>query len=569
MKKTALTLGIVAVLLISMLVTIQCVRLAVANFGPYIPPTISIQCPENGTTYTTENLALTFTCSNAVSDWFIGSPVFTYSFDGNENVTIKGSTTLSELSEGLHEVTVYALFTTGGHVASDPNSPHTTVTVSSHAVFSVKQPPLDAAYSNVEAGNPEFSPKELWNFTVANSTANTVSLRWWEPEVVNGVAYLCNTETYIIPDEPHLYPFDTPLPHDLGTTYAINITSGEELWNFTGTGSFRSLTIIDGVAYMSTSDSTVRNGQSAGATVYALDAVNGTLKWSHHFDGDSRWSKINDNMLYVYFLAPNSPSYVCAVNVNNGSELWRWKTGDNDLLSTGAVGEGAIYFGSYDSRDNHYYAVNATDGVELWRIQIEGEVTGISSVDDGVVYFNSDKASYALNAQNGDQLLDAFNSTKLGVYSVNGTAFRIIGCADDAIYLRSSNGTLVALNLANGEQLWSFDAGGYGSSMISDGVVYYDLGNTLYALDASNGSSLWNCTSSDGSFLTVTKDTAFFAAGNTVYALSVPAVAHPSSSPTPESGQEAFLTPLVAVTLGISVGFVGLGLLVYFKKYKH
>jgi outer membrane protein assembly factor BamB len=415
---------------------------------------------------------------------------------------------------------------------------------------------------NVGTSNSELSPAEVWNFTVANLTANTLNLSWWEPEVANGIAYLCNIETYIIPDEPLLYPFGTPLPHTLGTTYAINLTSGKELWNLTGAGSFRALSIIDGVAYMSTSDSTVFNGQSEGASFYALDAVNGAQKWSLHFDGDSRWSKINDNMLYVYFLAPNSPSYLCAVNMNNGSELWRWKADYNDLLSLAAVGEGAIYFGTYDSKDNHYYAINATNGAELWRIPVEGRVTGISSVDDGVVYFNSDEASYALNAQNGEQLSDAFNSTKLGVYSVNGTAFRIIGYIDDTIYLRSSNGTLVALNVVSGEQLWSYDAGGYGSSIISDGIVYYHLDNTLHALDASNGSSLWNYTNSDQSFLTVAEATAFFAAGNTVYALTVPSVVH--SSPNPPPFPTIWI--LIAVTI---VVVVSTGLLIYFKKRKH
>jgi len=414
---------------------------------------------------------------------------------------------------------------------------------------------------NVGTSNSALSPAELWNFTVANLTANTLSLSWWEPEVANGIAYLCNTETYLIPDEPHLYPSDTPLPHMLGTTYAINITSGKELWNLTGTGSFRSLSIIDGVAYMSTSDSTVFNGQSAGASFYALDAVNGTLEWSVHFDGDSRWSKINDNMLYVYILATNSPSCVCAVNMNNGSELWRWKADYNDLLSLAVVGEGVIYFGSYDSKNNHYYAVNATYGTELWRIPVDGRVTGISSVDDGVVYFNSDKASYALNAQNGEQLSDAFNSTKLGVYSVNGTTFGIIGCIDDTIYLRSSNGTLVALDAVSGEQLWSYDAGGYGSSIISDGVVYYHLGNTLHALDSSNGSSLWKYTNSGWSFLTVAEGTAFFAAGTTVYALNVPSVTDPSSNLPP------FPTTWILIAVTIVV-VVGIGLLIYFRKRK-
>jgi outer membrane protein assembly factor BamB len=418
--------------------------------------------------------------------------------------------------------------------------------------------------NDVETISPELSPEELWNFTVANLTANTLSLSWWEPEVANGIAYLCNTETYTIPDEPHLYSFGTPLPHTLGTTYAINLTSGKELWNLTGAGSFRSLSIIDAVAYMSTSDSTVFNGQSEGASFYALDAVNGTQKWSRHYDGDSRWSKINNDMLYIYFLAPNSPSYVCAVNMNNGSELWRWKADYNDMLSLATVGDGAIYFGSYDSKDNHYYAVNATNGIELWRIPVEGRVPGIPIFDDGVVYFNSDEASYALNAQNGEQLSDASMGNIFGNYSIDEMTSWSIGRTEGLVYINSLNGTLSVLSTVNGMQIWSHNTGviGYGSSTISEGVFYYYLNNTFHALEASNGNSLWNYTRSNQSFLTVANRTAFFAAGNTVYALNVPSAVNPSS---PEPQPDAFLTTLI-IAAGASATIVGLGVLLYFKK---
>ena len=144
MKKTALAVRIVAFLLFSMLVAFQSVRLAEANPAPSEPPHISIWCPEYGATYTTKNLSLNFTCTNALdwfgradTDWYIGSPVFTYSLGGKDNVTIRGtttlpvtsSTTLPKLSYGLHNITVYGVFTL---------SPHTNVTHSSRTVFSVE-----------------------------------------------------------------------------------------------------------------------------------------------------------------------------------------------------------------------------------------------------------------------------------------------------------------------------------------------------------------------------------------------------------------------------------------------
>ena len=64
------------------------------------PPKITIQSVENETFYTTEP-PLTFTVNEKVS-------LLKYSIDGEANVTISGNTTLSELSYGSHNLTLYA-----------------------------------------------------------------------------------------------------------------------------------------------------------------------------------------------------------------------------------------------------------------------------------------------------------------------------------------------------------------------------------------------------------------------------------------------------------------------------
>jgi outer membrane protein assembly factor BamB len=388
----------------------------------------------------------------------------------------------------------------------------------------------DASDSGVGTSNPALSPTELWNFTVTNSTVNTISLSWGRPVVANGIAYLLNTETYIIPDEPHMYLFDTPIQHRLGTIYALNASSGAQLWNFTAPESLRSLAIIDGVAYMFASDSRFTNGQSAGSIFYALDAVTGAQKWVCNFDGDIHWSSITDGVIYVFFQASGFNSYVCAVKAANGEELWRWKADYYVELSLPAVGEGAIYFGTYGSAENHYYAVNTMNGTELWRVAIDGRVSGSSTLVDGIVYFNSDNTSYpvnntnnylnALNAQNGDKLwsypvgftassspivdggivyvdgreatwknphafsdrlawgtsnvfaLNAADGNKVWNYSANDMDFSSLSLIDDVVYF-SSNGTFNALNAANGAQLWSYSTDGNGPLTIDNGVLNY------------------------------------------------------------------------------------------------
>ena len=64
------------------------------------PPSISILAPENKT-YELQNIPLDFTLSEQVSK-------ITYTLDGQNNKTINGNTTLTDLSGGLHNITVYA-----------------------------------------------------------------------------------------------------------------------------------------------------------------------------------------------------------------------------------------------------------------------------------------------------------------------------------------------------------------------------------------------------------------------------------------------------------------------------
>jgi N-acetylneuraminic acid mutarotase len=65
-----------------------------------IPPVVAVISPENKT-YAADNVSLTFIL-NKPAVWM------GYSLDGDDNVTVTGNTTLSGLSSGLHNVTVYA-----------------------------------------------------------------------------------------------------------------------------------------------------------------------------------------------------------------------------------------------------------------------------------------------------------------------------------------------------------------------------------------------------------------------------------------------------------------------------
>jgi N-acetylneuraminic acid mutarotase len=65
-----------------------------------VPPVVSVVSPEN-MTYAANNVSLAFTVNKQAS--WMG-----YSLDGQETVSVTGNITLTELSNGLHTVTVYA-----------------------------------------------------------------------------------------------------------------------------------------------------------------------------------------------------------------------------------------------------------------------------------------------------------------------------------------------------------------------------------------------------------------------------------------------------------------------------
>lgn len=79
--------------------------------GPFLPPSVSIASPENKT-YESLDVPLNFTVDKSVSQ-------ITYSLDGQKNVTVARNITLTSLSQGEHNITVYATNSAGSIGASE------------------------------------------------------------------------------------------------------------------------------------------------------------------------------------------------------------------------------------------------------------------------------------------------------------------------------------------------------------------------------------------------------------------------------------------------------------------
>jgi len=139
---------------------------------------------------------------------------------------------------------------------------------------------------------------------------------------------------------------------------------------------------------------------------------------------------------------------------------WQFEA-DDRIATDPAVVDGTVYVGSHD---DHVYALDATDGSELWAADHGIEETA-PAVVDGTVYLATHPGVIALSATDGTQRWSAeLSGAELSAPSVvGGTVY--LGLWDDNVY---------ALDAADGTEQWRFDTGDDlpGSPAVADGTVF-------------------------------------------------------------------------------------------------
>jgi len=237
-----------------------------------------------------------------------------------------------------------------------------------------------------------------------------------------------------------------------GTVYAVN-PNGSEAWNYSigvGVGSPIALG-ADGSLYIGTD-----NG--AASVLLALNA-DGSEKWTTPFalNRETR-SSVNfgaDGTIY----ARTYEGYIYAIDPDTGSQIWRSPLlGGGSGSSPVVAADGSIYFGSFVAGDK-LFALNADGtlkwGSDLGNTAIVGIGTTASIGSEGTVYIGawepgSQGGMYALNSTDGSQL---WRHALNGVVQSSSSA---IG-ADGHIYVASQRGILYALDPATGNESWTYD----------------------------------------------------------------------------------------------------------------
>ncbi len=210
----------------------------------------------------------------------------------------------------------------------------------------------------------------------------------------------------------------------------------------------------------------------------------------------------------VMFLGnPQHTSVYNTAGIEQTPEIkWKFKTG-GQVISTPAVAEGSVYFGS---EDGYMYAVNVESGGIEWKYETHGKILSSPAVGSGIVVFGSfDGNYYALDAKTGEEvwIFETGGETYFGYIGLQAnvpkdrmyyepwdffTSSPVI--FNNTVYFGSGDHNIYAIDLKTGNEVWRYKTGHavHSSPAVYNGRLYCGSWDSfLYALDLDTGEEIW------------------------------------------------------------------------------
>lgn len=289
----------------------------------------------------------------------------------------------------------------------------------------------------------------------------------------------------------------------LGQVYALQASNGHLLWHrdlgithpATYDGSGGSLFLDHNMVFVS-------GFGDAGGSVYALRAGDGTVLW-HTQAGWLVLLTESNGILYLDDQNANGGyGDLQAVRGTDGKTLWRYNTPPVSAV----VDSGVLYVHSANGttpgsnkEQKTITALRAQDGKFMWSVPAIDFGANNLVVENGEILLNTTVHFCAFRSSDGAQLWCTRND--LPPEAANVTAYAAMNGTLYASYptqtSTNSNNSFVrveAINLSNGMFRWSKDfsnAFNSGSLAVMNGSLYTAVNGTLFALNGANGHDLW------------------------------------------------------------------------------
>ena len=279
--------------------------------------------------------------------------------------------------------------------------------------------------------------------------------------VIDGVAYIGSTD---------------------GTVTALRVGDGVPLWTYHNKSGEESITVANGVVYLVPY---IFDNSTATVSIVTVDALRAT-------DGSRLWSRtfMTDSPATLQLIVVNGVVYlrsefmrIDALRANDGTLLWHY-TARTAFVSMPVVTKGIV---CVSTQDGVISVLRASDGLLLWKY-LSGDLTTPVAVDD-IIYLNlHERGIEALRASDGKPLWHYTSpapATYLPLLISNGV-----------VYISTEEGTISALRVTNGSLLWRIMLhvpNQLSFLIVQDGVIYTNENDGIvYALHSRDGSELWH-----------------------------------------------------------------------------
>ena len=224
-----------------------------------------------------------------------------------------------------------------------------------------------------------------------------------------------------------------------------------------------------------------------GGTLYALGAETGTqiATFQTAYGYLTSAPKIVNGIAYLGDGHTDANLY--ALNARDLTKIW-YNTVPGSIDATPAVVGDAVYT---TSSSGYLYAVNKSNGSQLWSLDVLGLSSGTLStiycniVIDGVAYLGSDSGIFAVD----------LSSQRVKWSSSSYVASNPVLVAHGKVFFGTRTGQVVALDADTGARVWSYTANGPVRSIpiwVGGLIVFGDDVGNLYGLDYQNGASVWS-----------------------------------------------------------------------------
>ena len=277
---------------------------------------------------------------------------------------------------------------------------------------------------------------------------------------------------------------------DSGQVYAVSVTSGEELWNFTASSEIWATPLVVGDRlFVGSMDS----------NMYALNRHNGSLLWRFTTNDSVVSSAKYYNGILVF---SSYDGYVYFLNATTGLKTVPPYQTSGQIWGSPAIVDGTAIVASNDGNVSRIWV---DSGTKVWNFTLPAEYSGFvkyssPSVASGRVFIGSnDRSVYSLDLGSGHLVWK---------FTTGNFVYATPGVHGSKVFVHSTDGYLYALpfddpnhdgNISTSEVLWRFrtydGSGGEGGSSpaIADGkVIVASRTGRIYCIDEQTGAEVWS-----------------------------------------------------------------------------